>query len=181
MTKKEQIKKLKNCLEAEILRNKKSFSWLRVLVSCYKHRKYRFLFWWRIASYLYGTGDKYKIKFAKSINNSLMSKYNTEIELKADINVGLSITHYQGIVITGCATIGRNFTICQNSVIGVIRNPKTKITIGDNVFVGSNSCIIGDNLTIGSNVEIGAMSLVNRDIPSNCVYYTEKTKIIIAK
>ncbi|WP_250870477.1 serine acetyltransferase [Hafnia paralvei] len=181
MSRDEQIKKLKKCLESEILRNKKSFSWVKVLVSCYKHRKYRFLFWWRVASYLYNTGDRYKIKFAKVINNSLMSKYNTEIELKADIDVGLSITHYQGIVISGCAKIGKNFTICQNSVIGIIRDPKTKITIGDNVFVGSNSCIIGDNLIIGDNVEIGAMSFVNKDIPSNCTYYTEKTKNIIMK
>ncbi len=40
--------------------------------------------------------------------------------------------------------------------------------VGDNVFIGSNSTILG-GANIGSNVIIGAGSLVNKDIPSNSV------------
>ena len=43
-----------------------------------------------------------------------------------------------------------------------------KVTIGNNVFVGTNSIILG-GVNIGDNVIIGAGSLVNKDIPSNCV------------
>ena len=43
-----------------------------------------------------------------------------------------------------------------------------KVTIGSNVFVGTNTVILG-GVTIGSNVIIGAGSVVNRDIPDNCV------------
>lgn len=42
------------------------------------------------------------------------------------------------------------------------------IQIGNNVFVGSNTTILYD-VKIGNNVIIGAGSLVNRDIPDNCV------------
>lgn len=46
---------------------------------------------------------------------------------------------------------------------------KAPITIGDNVFIGARSVILG-GVNIGSNVVIGACSLVNKDIPSNTVY-----------
>ncbi len=42
------------------------------------------------------------------------------------------------------------------------------IHIGDNVFIGSNTTILG-GANIGSNVIVGAGSLVNKDIPSNSV------------
>lgn len=44
-----------------------------------------------------------------------------------------------------------------------------KVTIGNNVFVGTGSIILC-NVTIGDNVVIGAGSLVNRDLPENGVY-----------
>ena len=43
-----------------------------------------------------------------------------------------------------------------------------RVAIGNNVFVGTNSVILG-GVTIGDNVIIGAGSIVNKDIPSNCV------------
>ena len=42
------------------------------------------------------------------------------------------------------------------------------ITIGDNVFIGSNSTILYD-VTIGNNVIIGAGSVVTKDIPDGVV------------
>ena len=42
------------------------------------------------------------------------------------------------------------------------------IEVGDNVFIGSNTTVLQD-VRIGSNVVIGAGSLVNKDIPDNCV------------
>ena len=42
------------------------------------------------------------------------------------------------------------------------------IHVGDNVYIGSNSTILGGT-SIGSNVIVGAGSLVNKDIPSNSV------------
>lgn len=43
-----------------------------------------------------------------------------------------------------------------------------EIHVGDNVFIGSNSTILG-GVNIGSNVIVDAGSLVNKDVPSNTV------------
>lgn len=51
------------------------------------------------------------------------------------------------------------------------------ISIGDNVFIGTNTTILY-NVRIGSNVVIGAGSLVNRDIPDNSVAAGVPAKVI---
>lgn len=51
------------------------------------------------------------------------------------------------------------------------------IIIGKNCFIGCRSTIL-PNVNIGDNVIIGANSLVNRDIPSNCVASGVPCKII---
>ena len=51
------------------------------------------------------------------------------------------------------------------------------IDIGDNVFVGSNSTILG-GVRIGKNVIIGAGSLVNKDIPEGSIAAGVPAKVI---
>jgi putative colanic acid biosynthesis acetyltransferase WcaB len=50
-------------------------------------------------------------------------------------------------------------------------------SIGNNVDIGSNVCIIG-KVEIGDNVIIGAGSVVVKNIPSNCVVVGNPAKII---
>ena len=52
-----------------------------------------------------------------------------------------------------------------------------EITVGNNVFVGSNSTILYD-VSIGDNVIIGAGSLVNKDIPSGSIAAGVPAKVI---
>lgn len=54
---------------------------------------------------------------------------------------------------------------------------KGPITIGDNVFIGTNSTILYD-VTIGNNVIIGAGSLVNKCIPDGVVAAGVPCKVI---
>src|SRR5690606_8747485 len=98
-----------------------------------------------------------------------------EIMLGAQIAEGLQLSHMQGIVIFRTVQIGRNFTIRQNTTIGTDFKSEALLVIGDNVDVGANSCIIGSGISIGDNVTLGAMSFVNRSIPANHIYFTEKT------
>ena len=51
------------------------------------------------------------------------------------------------------------------------------ITIGDDVFIGSNSTILYD-VNIGDRVIIGAGSLVNKDIPNDSVAAGVPCKVI---
>ena len=93
------------------------------------------------------------------------------------------ISHHHGIVINGSAVIGHSLRIRQNTTIGItgasIHKEPISIVIGNNVSIGANSCIISDKIRIGDNVVIGAMSFVNKDIPSNTTVYSEKTLHVI--
>lgn len=93
------------------------------------------------------------------------------------------ISHHHGIVINGSAVIGHSLRIRQNTTIGItganIHKEPISIIIGNNVSIGANSCIISDKIRIGDNVVIGAMSFVNKDIPSNTTVYSEKTLHVI--
>jgi len=58
-----------------------------------------------------------------------------------------------------------------------IQERKGPISIGSNVFIGSNSTLLYD-VVIGDNVIIGAGSLVNRSIPSGCVAAGVPCKVV---
>ena len=51
------------------------------------------------------------------------------------------------------------------------------ITIGDNVWIGGNACIM-PGVTIGDNVVIGAGSVVTKDIPDNVIAAGNLCRII---
>ncbi|WP_082956996.1 serine acetyltransferase [Morganella psychrotolerans] len=176
-----EYEKLKNYLVLEVIGTgtNKEFSWLRAVRRYYRNPKVRYIFWWRIASFLHEKGTKHTRKIASSINYRITNKWGTEIELGAKIAPGISFAHHNGIVISKISIIGKNFHIRQNTTIGATGSlPYQFIKIGDNVEVGANSCIIGEKLTIGDNVIVGAMSFINKDIPDNCTCYTKKENIV---
>lgn len=158
--------------------NKSEFSWRRSIKKLLKTRQENFLFWWRLANHMYvhATHPIHR-RAAKRLQRNLIAKYNVEIQLGADIGVGLNIVHYSDINITSCVVIGDNFTCHQGVTIGFSKNP-LKIHIGNNVIVGCNSVILGGVITIGNNVKIGALSFVNCDIENDLTVYTEKNLII---
>lgn len=177
---------LKECLRVEVIGGKdKKFSWGRTLRHAWWQPKRRYLFWWRIASYLFETNEKTGKRFAEFLNRRLIRKYNTEIGLGAKIMPGLYIAHHNGIVISSYCEIGTNFLIRQNTTIGIKVSGRKcseyKIAIGNNVSVGANSCIISDNIIIGNNVDIGAMSFINKDIPDNSICYTKKESFLVIR
>ena len=186
MTSCPQKKHLYECLKTEVMMSKKTFSWFRVIHKALKCPERRYQFWWRIASYMYTSKNKFIRSQAKRINRKLIRKYGCEIQLGAQIGKGLMISHHNGIVINGCAIIGSSLKIRQNTTIGIGGGTKSssgspRISIGNNVTIGAGSCIISENITIGNNVEIGAMSFINKDLPSDCVVYSEKKMIVIEK
>ncbi|MDZ7277227.1 serine acetyltransferase [Pantoea eucrina] len=174
---------LKASLQKEVMMNDKPFSWLRVVHKAMKCPERRYLFWWRIASYLFQRRNSVVKNIARRINRKLIQKYGAEIQLGAAIQPGMKITHYQGLIINSAATIGHSFKVRQNTTIGITGNNTANlpisINIGNNVSIGASSCIIADQIEIGDNVVIGAMSFINKDIPSNSTVITEKTMRII--
>lgn len=175
---------LKECLRLEVISKsgKKDFSWLKVLHRVLFSRKKRFYFWWRIANYLYSLSTKRSRKMAGRINDNLRRKYGADISPAAFIGAGMKVNHFIGIVVRSECIIGRNLNLRQNTTIG--RKDSTSefgfISIGDNVDIGANSCIIG-NIKIGDDVIIGAMSFINKDVPSRVIVYNKREKELILR
>lgn len=97
-------------------------------------------------------------------------KYGFQIPSSTEIGEGFYIGHYGTIVINAKAEIGKNCNIAHTVTIGQTNRGKYKgcPTIGDNVWIGIGSVIVG-NIKIGSNVLIAPNSYVNIDVPNNAV------------
>lgn len=112
----------------------------------------------------------------------ILSEYIYHFELKDTTKVGANLTIWHGAhstVIVGNAVIGDNVTIRHNTTIGGKGfNDEDQVpTIGNNVEIGANCCIIG-KIKIGDNAIIGAGSVVIKDIPANAIVAGNPAKII---
>lgn len=105
----------------------------------------------------------------------LTNKYGIQIPRTTKIGYGFYIGHGIGIVINGGTVIGNNVNISQFLSIGT--NKGTPATIGDNVYIGPNVCIVED-VRIGDNSCIGAGSVVIKDVPENTTAAGCPAKII---
>ncbi len=114
----------------------------------------------------------YKIR-AKMVYLKIHHKYGCCIFPTAVVEKGFLIKHAVGIVIGNC-TIGSNFTIFQNCVVGSKyfdpqKNYGNHPQIGNNVVLSCQSSILG-GVHICDNVIIGAHSLVLHDISQTGTY-----------
>lgn len=103
------------------------------------------------------------------------TKKTIQISPNTKIGYGLYIGHGGGIVINPTAVIGNNCNLSQFTTIG--SNEGKAATIGDNVYVGPNVCIVED-VKIGDNATIGAGSVVTKNIPENATAVGNYAKVI---
>lgn len=120
---------------------------------------------YRISHFFY----KIKLYFIARLI-SQFGRFFTLIEIHPGATIGknLFIDHGCGIVIGETCIIGDNCTIYHSVTLGGTGKDKGKRhpTIGNNVFIGCNSTILGP-ITIGDNVKIGAGSVVLKDVEDN--------------
>lgn len=103
------------------------------------------------------------------------TKKTIQIPRHTKIGYGLFIGHGGPIMINSSAVIGDNCNLSQFVTIG--SNHKKAATIGDNVYIGPNVCIVED-VHIGNNVSIGAGSVVTKDIPDNATAAGNYAKVL---
>jgi serine O-acetyltransferase len=101
---------------------------------------------------------------------SHVTRFFTGIEIHPGATIGQNvfIDHGMGVVVGETAEIGDGCTIYQGVTLGGTSLTRTKRhpTLGKNVTVGANACVIGA-ITIGDNARVGSGSVVVRDVPSN--------------
>jgi serine O-acetyltransferase len=145
--------------------------------SYFGDRGFRAVFYYRIANYFTHKGIRYVPTLIRSYS---IGKTGSEIMPAAAIGPGLLIKHPVGIVIGKGVIIGSNCTISQNVTLGEKHLSGTAHkypVIGDNVTICTGAIVIGD-VEIGDNSIIGANSVINQNVPPNCVVAGIPGKII---
>lgn len=91
-----------------------------------------------------------------------------EIHPGAKLGKNFFIDHGAGVVIGETTIVGDNVTIYQGVTLGgvSVKKEKRHPTLGSNIIVGAGAKILG-NISIGDYVQVGANSVVVRDVPSN--------------
>lgn len=117
-------------------------------------------------------------------NVSFGGLFNIELGDRVDINQGCNLYGDFGITI-GAGTklspyvqlYSANYKYKKGEVIGSLGVIGKEITIGKNVWIGAGSVIL-PGVTIGDNSIVGALSLVNKDIPGNEIWAGNPARFI---
>lgn len=130
---------------------------------------FRFLIWLRLGK---STNNRILRSLCKIRLKLFSERYGLEIPLETSIGPGFYIGHPFNITINPHSTIGKNVNIHKGVTIGQENrgNRKGAPIIGDEVWIGVNSTIVG-KIQIGNNVLVAPNSYVNRDIPDNSIVF----------
>lgn len=131
----------------------------------------------------------------RGIVGKIGEEFNIESPFQCDYGYNIEIgenfysNHNLIILDVGKVRIGDNVQVAPNVSIytaGHPVHPDTRnsgyeygidITIGDNVWIGGNTCIL-PGVTIGKNVVIGAGSVVTKDIPDDMIAVGNPCRVI---
>lgn len=115
---------------------------------------------------------------------SHIARFLTGIEIHPGAKIGrrLFIDHGMGVVIGETSEIGDDVLIYKGVVLGgtSLEKGKRHPTIGKNVVIGSNACILGP-IKIGDGAKIGSGSVVIKDVPSGATVVGVPGKIVEKK
>ncbi len=125
--------------------------------------------------------NKNKIKFIyyRLLLDKYSLKFGFQISWGTEIGSGFYLGHLGNVVINSQAIIGKNVNISQGVTIGITnRGAKQGVPrIGDNVWIGANSTIVG-GISIGNDVLIAPNTFVNFDIPDHSIVIGGKASVI---
>lgn len=147
--------------------------WWNMFLFSIKEPAFAYSIWFRLSAYK----GVFQI-LCKLMRRHYMKKYGLMIAPSTKVGWGLYIGHPCGIVINHTAVIGNNVNLSQFTTIG--SNEIKAATIGNNVYIGPNVCIV-DDVKIGNNVTRGAGAVVTHDIPDNEVFAGNPAKKINSK
>ena len=156
-------------------------SWLYVVLNrqgLWALAEYRFSHWARTRVNLPLIREVLKL-FCHVWHKLIEITAGIDLPHQADIGKGLYIGHFGGIIVNPDVKIGEYCNLSQDITIGIAGRGENRgsPTIGDRVYIGSGSRLIGA-ISIGNNVAIGANAVVTKDLPDNAVAVGVPAKII---
>ena len=106
----------------------------------------------------------------------IFSPMHTTIDMTRPwlIDIGNDVQITEGVTIL---THGYDWSVLKG-LYGEVIGSSGRVHIGNNVFIGMKTTIL-KGVHIGNNVIIGANSLVNKNIPDNCVVAGNPAKVIM--
>ena len=113
---------------------------------------------------------------------SHLSRWLTGIEIHPGAKIGkrVFIDHGKGVVIGETSEIGNDVIIYQDVTLGGTSTKKVKRhpTLGNNIVVGCGAKILG-NVKIGDSCQIGANSVVIKDVPPHSTVVGIPARIVV--
>lgn len=104
--------------------------------------------------------------------------FNSSVPPSVSIGAGTRFAYGGiGVVIHADAVIGKNCMIGQGITIGGKSKSRVIPKIGDDVYLGAGSRILGP-ITIGNNVIVGPNSVVVKSLPSGVIAVGIPAKVI---
>lgn len=122
------------------------------------------VFWLRVNQYLIHKNwrGSYRLRIWRQY------RFANDISPWATIGPGLNLVHFVDVTIGSAVTVGANAMIYNG--VTLASTAGTMLTIGNSAIIYTGAKIIKP-VQIGDNVTIGALTLCNKDIPSNSVAY----------
>ncbi len=107
---------------------------------------------------------------ARVVSQLARTLTGVEIHPAATIGRRFFIDHGMGVVIGETAIVGDDVMIYHGVTLGgrSLKKVKRHPTVGDRVTIGAGARILGD-ITIGDDAQVGANSVVTKDVPAGAV------------
>jgi serine O-acetyltransferase len=107
---------------------------------------------------------------ARILSNVTRTLTGVEIHPGATIGRRFFIDHGMGVVIGETAIVGDDVMLYHDVTLGgrSLAKVKRHPTVGDRVTIGSGARVLGD-VTLGDDSQVGANSVVTRDVPAGAV------------
>jgi serine O-acetyltransferase len=107
---------------------------------------------------------------AKLLSNATRTLTGVEIHPGATIGRRFFIDHGMGVVIGETAVVGDDVMIYHDVTLGgrSLARVKRHPTVGNRVTIGTGARVLGD-ITLGDDSQIGANSVVTKDVPNGAV------------
>ena len=111
------------------------------------------------------------------LGNDVWVGYFCLVDGSGGLTIGNNVTISSGVHVLTHDSSNYRFENLEKDPLNGSHIERAPIKIGNNVQIGTNSVIL-PGVTIGDNVIIGALTLVNKDIPSNCKAVGSPVKIL---